>query len=633
MAVYDRNSELVKFIAEYSEPYAALFTAIKKFASTHRSNLNFQGDAFNGGQVELKSIRFQFAGDVEVIEDKIAFDAIIDGCFTVGSVSEQQRFRLNCVMTIEDGLTSFAVKNTSVYSKEQKKKLQFAVDKNFVPIIRREDFDAEAERILQKLYPQALAAPIPVPIDRIAESIGLKIIDTEKLSRGLDVFGEICFSDGFVKVYDAKQDAYRDMAIKRGTMLIDPKTYYLHNFGCVYNTIAHELFHWERHRVYAAISSILAKRQTITQRCPTVPKDKKVHEGLMSGEDCMEWQANGVAPKILMPKEPTARKMKELAVKYGYKPGLSDGAEKLKAIICELSKFYMVSKQAAKIRMIELGYFEAAGVCNNERDCSFFSSEILGINAYEEYRDNEGFRLLIDSNLFRNVEGRFVINADKYRMPDERGEYRLTEYAKTNIEDCALIFGYNIIEFFKHIPEIGILYSGRRQMRPVSLFTPEYNQESIDKALRITAACQQQIASARTFGDITPAQMIISYMERANPKWNSTIFRQRTGLSKNDYSRITTKPNRKFELPIIVSICIGLKLPNEHARELITKAGYVLNKTNPEDIVYSMILSGAVSDDIFSCNAFIEEIEKKNPGSKIRKLGAQAYDGQVAGEG
>ena len=45
-----------------------------------------------------------------------------------------------------------------------------------------------------------------------------------------------------------------------------------------------------------------------------------------------------------------------------------------------------------------------------------------------------------------------------------------------------------------------------------------------------------------------------------------------------------------------------------------------------------MIISGAVSDNIVACNAFIEELEKKNPGSKIRQLGSQFYDGQGADE-
>jgi hypothetical protein len=347
----------------------------------------------------------------------------------------------------------------------------------------------------------------------------------------------------------------------------------------------------------------------------------------------MEWQANGIAPKILMPKIPTMRKIKEIAVKYGYDPG-EPAPDKLKAVIDELAGFYQVSKQAAKIRMIELGYPEAAEVYNYGSDCTLLSKEAAPADAYAEYESNGEFRALFDTGLFRNVEGYFVIDTPTYRTESAGGGFALTDYARENLDGCALTFEYNIADLFGFNREHGVLYrekQSRVARPPQDIFAPKYNQKVIDKALAEVAAAQRQIEAAQDFGDITAAQMIAGYMGRAKPKWNSTVFQQRTGLSKNEYSKITTKPNRSFKMPTVVSICVGLKLPNGHARELITKAGFVLGKSSPEDIAYSMIVSGAVSDNIIACNAFIEELERKNPGFKIRRLGAQTYEGQGAG--
>lgn len=76
--------------------------------------------------------------------------------------------------------------------------------------------------------------------------------------------------------------------------------------------------------------------------------------------DWMEWQAKGVAPRILMPEKTTRMKVDELLSEYG-------GSEKASIIdyenvIDELAELFDVSRQAAKVRLIELGYSKAEGV-------------------------------------------------------------------------------------------------------------------------------------------------------------------------------------------------------------------------------------------------------------------------------
>jgi hypothetical protein len=70
-----------------------------------------------------------------------------------------------------------------------------------------------------------------------------------------------------------------------------------------------------------------------------------------------------------MPKAQTEAKIKELVAKYGFHTGTEDMPSVLENIIDNLAVFYEVSKQAAKIRFIGLGYPEANSVYNFTDGC------------------------------------------------------------------------------------------------------------------------------------------------------------------------------------------------------------------------------------------------------------------------
>jgi hypothetical protein len=116
---------------------------------------------------------------------------------------------------------------------------------------------------------------MPVPMKEIAKKMGLTIITDTHLTKDLSVFGQICFADGEINTYNEEQSCYIKTSVKRGTIFIDPNTYFLRCLGCVNNTIAHEAFHWERHRVYATVKNILTKKHIVAQRCPIRDEKKE----------------------------------------------------------------------------------------------------------------------------------------------------------------------------------------------------------------------------------------------------------------------------------------------------------------------------------------------------------------------
>ena len=115
----------------------------------------------------------------------------------------------------------------------------------------------------------------------------------------------------------------------------------------------------------------------------------------------------------------------------------------------------------------------------------------------------------------------------------------------------------------------------------------------------------------------------MKYMDQKN--WNSAKFQKMTGLSAKQYNNTKNKPNRKFELNILVSICVGLDLDHLKSLEILERAGYKLNGNILEQALYNYILSPSGPRNICACNAFLEEAAE-NAKEKVRLLGSGYYD-------
>lgn len=265
-----------------------------------------------------------------------------------------------------------------------------------------------------------------------------------RISDDFSIFGEICFSEGPIEAFDLFKSKKYTLDVRRGTILIDAYTFWERNLGCVKNTIAHEVFHWYRHRMYAAIKQILRKEKLIACRCPA----EEVYPSsgdTWTDEQLMEWQANSIAPRILMPIDTFRQKVNELYSVYDYESSPIKPAV-LTCIADDLASFYGVSRQSALIRMMETGYKEAASIYQYDRS-SDLHSYVERSDAFYEYSANPEFRRLIDSGLFLYIDGYFVINDEKYIVRGDNGALSIADYAWEHLSECTLQFKWG---YFRH---------------------------------------------------------------------------------------------------------------------------------------------------------------------------------------
>lgn len=227
---------------------------------------------------------------------------------------------------------------------------------DYVPRISKAEFDDEATKFLSAYYPEALESPMAVPIEEIArKKLGLTVVES-RLTEDFSILGQMCFTGGLAEIYDRENDEYREVKVKPGTMIIDPDTLTLRNLGSKRNTIAHECVHWVKHRNYHIIASVNDGKTAVAFRCPTDIKNESYNTD-WTDEDWMEWQANGIAPRILMPKETVGVVFARLLAESLENPFIAANLmPPTRWIIEEIAAFYQVSKQSAEIRLNELGH-------------------------------------------------------------------------------------------------------------------------------------------------------------------------------------------------------------------------------------------------------------------------------------
>lgn len=229
---------------------------------------------------------------------------------------------------------------------------------SLAPRIRKEDFDKEAKAFLLKYCPEALQTPMAVPILEIArKKMGLQVIECH-LSEDFSILAQMCFSNGLAEIYDKENDEYREVKVRFGSILIDPDTVKKRNEGCFNNTMAHECFHWHKHRDYHIAVSVRDSIKAVTRNRYYDDKPESPQKDC-SDEKWMEWQANGIAPRILMPLDTFKVMVEKYMDEYkSYHDAGTGNYSMYGWVINRLSDFFKVSKQSAEIRLNETGLFD-----------------------------------------------------------------------------------------------------------------------------------------------------------------------------------------------------------------------------------------------------------------------------------
>jgi len=553
--------------------------------------------------------------------DTFTFDAVIDADIAIFQTSHSQAvegdvskwFRVTCEVSANDGFTNFSVKGIDEYSHHENNPRIMLKD-NLVPLIHAVDLEKHAETIIKYVYPEALLEPLRIDVRIFAKRLNLKI-EERRLSRSGTIFGQMIFHDTNVEYFDLDKRRYDILKARSGTVFVDPEIYFLRSLGSWNNTVIHECVHWLKHRKYFELERTLgADISRISCQVTDVP----ITENTRTDTEWMEWHANTLAPRILMPYAMFKQKADALIAWHKNEMNAVKTSDVIAAVIFDLADFFEVSTQSAKIRMLDVGYTEAIGVLEYtdgqynaahsfkpgalEKDQTFTVPMKEGLI---QYAANLDFRELIDTGKFVYIDGHYCLNDPKYIDDNGFGMIEMTPYALAHMDECCLVFRRKSTPN----PDYGV-----KQYKECVLFQSAIEKTRTEFAFEMTDQSKDITLMLAEINEAKEAAQILAQLPRSFSSalinlmdWRKITNEELAGkaqVASKTIQRMRNSANQDHKKETVIAICIGLQLFPDISMELLNLAGLAL-KYSEQDILYRKILNTRYKSSIHDCNELL----------------------------
>ncbi|HGA0667876.1 TPA: XRE family transcriptional regulator [Streptococcus agalactiae] len=572
---------------------------------------------------ELYKINYEIINNCELNLEIIVIANVIVRQYIKGEMEIDTKTKFVSVyaeVELDSGIKNFRIYNTEFKSDQYKKSRNLKLSKDWVLYIRKKDFDAIAEKFLRKYYPQALTQPTPVPVETIVSEMGLSI-HQEKLTIDNSVFGKMVFKDTDVEVIEDEQLVSEHF--NKGSILVDKDVVFKRNVGSYNNTVIHECVHWELHKVFHEVKMVLDKDHS---QVSSWTEENLADSSMWTSLDWMEWQANGIAPRILMPKVQTRIKIRELFQTLTLvNPDISR-SELVQEVVDNLATFFEVSRQAAKIRMIDLGFKEANGVYNylDDRYMHNFAFELEAFDkgsSYTitsndlcfEYCFNESFRQIIDRNKFIYVDNHLCLKDKKFIYMTKDGPI-MTDYAYEHMDECCLIFKVKSKNFTSISNETYYDYVLNRGVTKESEIKADFVDILQNPSLMDQLPPLDMMKLGKKISELLKelpfefSGTLRSHRKRKN--CTQPFLAKLVGITERTLRDYETLEDNLPRLELTLSFCFALKLRPELSDDMIKKAGHQLTISPPHQ-VYKMLLSTSYYKPLGEINSILQAAEMK----------------------
>ncbi|HEN0832425.1 TPA: ImmA/IrrE family metallo-endopeptidase [Streptococcus agalactiae] len=572
---------------------------------------------------ELYKINYEIINNGELNLEIIVIANVIVRQYIKGEMEVDTKTKFVSVyaeVELDADIKNFRIYNTEFKSDQYKKSRNLKLSKDWVPYIRKKDFDDIAEKFLRKYYPQALTQPTPVPVETIVSEMGLSI-HQEKLTIDNSVFGKMVFKDTDVEVIEDEQLVSKHF--NKGSILVDKDVVFKRNVGSYNNTVIHECVHWELHKVFHEVKMVLDKDHS---QVSSWTEENLADSSMWTSLDWMEWQANGIAPRILMPKVQTRIKIRELFQTLTLvNPDISR-SELVQEVVDNLATFFEVSRQAAKIRMIDLGFKEANGVYNylDDRYMHNFAFELEAFDkgsSYTitsndlcfEYCFNESFRQIIDRNKFIYVDNHLCLKDKKFIYMTKDGPI-MTDYAYEHMDECCLIFKVKSKNFTSISNETYYDYVLNRGVTKESEIKADFVDILQNPSLMDQLPPLDMMKLGKKISELLKelpfefSGTLRSHRKRKN--CTQPFLAKLVGITERTLRDYETLEDNLPRLELTLSFCFALKLRPELSDDMIKKAGHQLTISPPHQ-VYKMLLSPSYYKPLGEINSILQAAEMK----------------------
>lgn len=503
-----------------------------------------------------------------------------------------------------------------------------------IPHISPEDLENKAEEIYNKYCSAHYKVNAQFPYEGILQDLGLTLLEVE--FKKSNIFGRMYFKSAIiddVTYSNKKYSSSNPLEVSSGTMLVSKEHHYMEDYGSLYNTIAHELIHWILHRDFFEIVYLLdtASAQSSCTVIPQNPSKKKsrVHKAIQ----LVEWQANNLASRIVMPKSwfIDALTLQTNKVPLNFSPYKG---ERLFLALINTADTFGVSKYDAKVRATQLGITEADGTMLSYEDNSFtsisYERESLGANQtyvlppnHYEYmiNHNRRFQFMIKKERYVYIDCFMVRNESPYieKIPDGNStKFALTEYARNHADECFLRFEKE----YESINGIDCTYYGQCYLSRAlddSVFvkynTSTYDLKNQDTPKRKDIGIKLMEECEYLTHELTElpgklSKTLEAHMKRGIFNNNKEItieeLAKRSKLCKRAINEILEDEDHTSHPGSIFAICVALGLPPIFSQDMLRKAGITFRNTK-KDYFQRIMLEMFYTESVEAINEVLEE--------------------------
>lgn len=332
----------------------------------------------------------------------------------------------------------------------------------------------------------------------------------------------------------------------------------------------------------------------------------------------MELHASKLPAYIFMEETRTYNAIEELHDDSGWDRSPAN----VMSIVEKLAAKFGVSKAMAKYRMIEVGFPEAEGVYCFENDkripdygcsgnwkegttysISFGESSLL-------LDRSPKFRSALQSGRYTYIEGHYCLKSSKYVGRDFNGKRRLTDYARSHIDECCIAFTvsgrYADVEYIEGC--------AARKTPAADRYTLRHDMSAEPGSEEFDRQCEAFIADARRWDDLMRnlsddfAEAVVQVVRAKDMSMDDLA--DEIGVSRPAIYKWLDQ--KRISLRHVVAICVALTLRADIGLALVGKAGYSFRKTDEDMLLHAMVFH----PDIFTITSANALLEKK----KLPKL-------------
>ena len=569
-----------------SKYYDYIYNKLRFYIFNHKDSIPFRLEYIdNVNQVWLEEADIKKFYIHEYSNNEIGINIIIEAYVTLKeyskgvykSDSDYPWFLINCKCELKDELKNFRILNIEPY--EGLYERSQGLTDNLIPYIKKDNMDEYATRLLKEYYPEALNDTILDPYD-FANRLGLTIKKVD--FKNPNQMGSIYFDDYKIKIKDkVKITPGKTVLISKA---LDSKR---SNF-----TIMHECVHYMVHKRAFELEKLYNKS---AKHISCNGDGSGVTSAKSSSLDWMEWQANNLAPRLLMPKQPFLKNVNQLLTYYNIRFNDTDYLEDYENIILELSNIYNVSQEVIKIRLVELGYEFPIGCLiytDGKRIMPHaFAKGALG--KYETYSVGERDAAIysfqekygrkndqIDNYIY--VKSHLCLNDPRY-IKNEDGNVDLTDYARHHMDECCIKFEVDLAN-----PTV----NGEIDYKTIEVL----NRRKNDSEIVIKAYNDFKVAAAYNVKAMNNAFLKETQLLNGLPRTTKGLFKilkvysGYTILELADGTLIDEKTIEKYlydnvdryTLDKVVRLLLFMNVPPKVSLEVLTMCNCSLNLNNQE---------------------------------------------------